>query len=79
MYETTANSARERKIEHVQKAIQMSRAWMYETRGSLSRVALELVTNVNMVVMPSETLAGAELTFIQKESHEIMTKSTEGR
>jgi hypothetical protein len=62
----------------VHTIIQISKACIYETRGSLSRVVLALVTRVNIVVMPNVTLAGAAGISIQNDVHEDMTKKIDG-
>ena len=62
-------------MKQEQNAIQTSNACMYEIRGSWSRVALELVTNVNMVVIPIQIdLATYYFTIISSIFWQLFTK-----
>lgn len=58
----------------VHTTFHISKACMYETFGSFSRIAFSLVTNVSMVVILRVTRAGAAGISTQNDSQEVTTK-----
>ena len=53
--------------------------YLYDTRGVVVAIALNIAASVSKVVMPIVTLPGTWSKGINKENHPIMTNNPDGR
>ena len=54
-------------------------SYLYETRGVVVAIALNIAARVRRVVIPIVTLPGTWSKGINKENHPIMTNKPDGR
>ena len=54
-------------------------SYLYDTRGVVVAIALNIAASVSKVVMPIVTLPGTWSKGINKENHPMMTNNPDGR